>query len=72
MVICVITRCYGVFCEPVDIIVLEDLKQEGFQMFDRHSVFDMTQVSKILQLLAKFHAASAVYVTKVSNYCYIC
>lgn len=66
MAYCCIFSCYGVFRQPVEIIVLEDLKPEGFKVLDRHSVFNMDQVGKILQLLAQYHAASVVYVAKVA------
>uniref|UniRef100_A0A336MB58 CSON013154 protein n=2 Tax=Culicoides sonorensis TaxID=179676 RepID=A0A336MB58_CULSO len=55
-------RCYGVFRKPFDIIVLEDLKQEGFFVLDRLTNFNMIQVKEIIKWLAKFHAASVVYV----------
>lgn len=63
-----IFSCYGLFRKPVNIIVLEDLKQENFTVLDRHNFFNMDQVQKILQWLAKFHAASVVYVANVESF----
>ncbi|XP_063709071.1 uncharacterized protein LOC134837618 [Culicoides brevitarsis] len=57
-------RCYKIYRHPTDIIVLEDLKHAGFQVADRHSVLKMDEIDLVLQWLAKFHAASVVYVQK--------
>lgn len=51
--------------EPYEIIVLDDLKAEGFQMLDRKVGLNMQQTKILLSKLAKFHAASAIRHEKV-------
>lgn len=43
-----------------DVIVFEDLVQRGFGMSKRQSGYDWDHATKVLDALAKFHAASAV------------
>ncbi|XP_053660978.1 uncharacterized protein LOC128709966 [Anopheles marshallii] len=46
---------------PVDVIVLEDLTISGFRMANRQEGLDKAHVEAVLDHLALFHAASAVY-----------
>uniref|UniRef100_A0AAG5CU16 CHK kinase-like domain-containing protein n=1 Tax=Anopheles atroparvus TaxID=41427 RepID=A0AAG5CU16_ANOAO len=57
-------RCFKV-CEgiPADVLVLDDLTYEGSnRMADRRAGLDQHHAELALDLLAQFHAASAVYV----------
>ncbi|ETN60259.1 CHKov1 [Anopheles darlingi] len=49
--------CQGV---PVDVLVLDDLTFSGSRMADRRTGLDQRHTELALDLLAKFHAASAV------------
>jgi Ecdysteroid kinase-like family len=51
--------------DPYEIMVLEDLKEAGYQMLDRKIGLNLTQSKMLLSQLAKFHAASAVRFQKV-------
>ena len=51
---------------PYEIIVLDDLKANGYQMMDRRVGLSLNQTKLALTKLAKFHAASAVRYQKVS------
>lgn len=46
--------------DPYEIIVLDDLKAENYEMLDRQAGLNMAQSKLILTKLAKFHAASAI------------
>lgn len=46
--------------DPYDIIVLDDLKAENFQMMNRKVGLDLPHAKILLSKLAKFHAISAV------------
>ncbi|KAL5274238.1 hypothetical protein ACFFRR_000788 [Megaselia abdita] len=46
---------------PTDTIVMEDLKQREFVNANRLEGLDTDHVESVLKLIAKFHAASAVY-----------
>lgn len=46
--------------QPFEIIVLADLKAEGFNLMNRKVGLDMAHAQLVLAKLAKFHAASAV------------
>uniref|UniRef100_A0A1Y9IVY6 CHK kinase-like domain-containing protein n=1 Tax=Anopheles minimus TaxID=112268 RepID=A0A1Y9IVY6_9DIPT len=46
---------------PVDVIVLEDLTISGFRLANRQEGLDKAHVEAVLEHLALFHAASAVY-----------
>lgn len=48
-----------------EIIVMSDLKAEGYQMQDRFKGLDMEHVQKTLTKIAKFHASSVLYKEKV-------
>lgn len=71
-------KCIKVETDPYEIIVLDDLKAEGFQMLNRKVGMDEIQAKLVLDKLAKFHAASALRYQKVSgrqhatdNFCFI-
>lgn len=51
-------RCYYAESEPVQIIVFEDLKEDGFRMTDRLIGLDEVHCGLVVQKLARFHAAS--------------
>ncbi|XP_058064959.1 uncharacterized protein LOC131214641, partial [Anopheles bellator] len=51
--------CQGI---PEDLLVLDDLTNSGNRMADRRVGLDLKHTELALDLLAKFHAASAVYV----------
>lgn len=51
--------------DPYEIIVLDDLKADNFEMLDRKVGLNLTQSKMVLALLAKFHAASAIRYQKV-------
>lgn len=51
--------------DPYEIIVLDDLKAEGYEMLDRKAGLNMEQSKLLLTKLAKFHAASAIRYQKV-------
>lgn len=57
-------KCFGIYRDPVDIIVLEDLKQSGFVMKDRLVGFDMSHTNLVVERLAQFHATSIIYLEK--------
>uniref|UniRef100_A0A182J9E2 CHK kinase-like domain-containing protein n=1 Tax=Anopheles atroparvus TaxID=41427 RepID=A0A182J9E2_ANOAO len=46
---------------PVEVIVLEDLVTSGYRMANRQEGLDRAHTETVLDHLAKFHAASAVY-----------
>ncbi|XP_058454347.1 uncharacterized protein LOC131432223 [Malaya genurostris] len=62
-------RCLKV-CKsiPNDIIVMEDLRSINYRVANRLDGLDSNQVESILELLAKFHAASAVYAEQHGGY----
>jgi hypothetical protein len=58
-------KCIKVETDPYEIIVLDDLKAEGYQMLNRKVGVDEIQAKLVLNKLAKFHAASAIRYQKV-------
>uniref|UniRef100_T1GGK0 CHK kinase-like domain-containing protein n=1 Tax=Megaselia scalaris TaxID=36166 RepID=T1GGK0_MEGSC len=44
----------------IEHVLLEDLKTQGFKNTDRLKGFDMDHIENVLNLMAKFHSASAV------------
>lgn len=52
---------------PVQTIVFNDLKVDGFQVASRQDGLDWNHCELILQQLGKFHAASMVMAKKVSS-----
>lgn len=59
-------KCVKVETDPYEIIVLDDLKADGYQMLNRKVGVDEIQAKLVLEKLAKFHAVSAVRYQKVS------
>ncbi|KAG5675463.1 hypothetical protein PVAND_005365 [Polypedilum vanderplanki] len=53
-------KCLKVATEPYEVVVLDDLKAEGFQMLNRKLGVDVDQAKLVLSKLAKFHAASCI------------
>ncbi|XP_058059464.1 uncharacterized protein LOC131210260 [Anopheles bellator] len=51
--------CQGI---PADVLVLDDMTNSGCRMANRRAGLDLKHTELALDLLAKFHAASAVYV----------
>lgn len=51
--------------DPHEIIVLDDLKSEKYEMMDRKVGLNMDQTKMLLTKLAKFHAASVIRYQKV-------
>ena len=60
-------KCYKVTEVPCEIIILEDLKVDGYQMMSKKDGLDLQKTKIVLSKLAKFHAASAVRFVKVSK-----
>lgn len=58
-------KCIKVETDPYEIIVLDDLKADGYEMLDRKVGLTAAQTKIALTKLAKFHAASAVRYQKV-------
>jgi hypothetical protein len=59
-------KCLKLILKLQDVIVLDDLKAEGFVMLDRKVGVDFNQAKLAMKKFAKFHAASAVLYQKVS------
>lgn len=60
-------KCIKILCEPFEVIVLDDLKAEGYEMADRKVGVGIKEAKLIMKKLAKFHAASAIRYQKVSS-----
>jgi hypothetical protein len=58
-------KCIKIASQPYEIIVLDDLKAEGFEMLNRKVGINLDQAKLALAKLAKFHAASAIRLEKV-------
>jgi len=58
--------CLAVHSDPYEIIVLDDLKAEGFEVLDRKVGVNLDQAKAVIKTLAQFHAAGAVKYQKVS------
>lgn len=54
--------------EPTDIIVLDDMNSKNYCMIDRQKGLDLKHMEFVLEKLAKFHAASAVYYEQHGKY----
>lgn len=52
--------------DPYEVIVLDDLKAENFEMMNRKVGLDLAQTKTLLSKLAKFHATSAISYQTVS------
>lgn len=61
-------KCIKVETDPYEIIVLDDLKSEGYEMLNRRIGVDEIQAKLVLEKLAKFHAASCRLDKSVSDY----
>lgn len=57
--------CIKVETDPYEIIVLDDLKANGYEMLDRKIGFSLAETKLALSKLAKYHAASTVRYQKV-------
>lgn len=58
-------KCIKVTSKPYEIIVLDDLRADDFDMLDRKVGVDLHQAKLVFSKLAKFHAASAIRLEKV-------
>lgn len=58
-------KCYKVTKIPYEMIVLEDLKADGYEMASKQLGLNLQQTKVVLSKLAKLHAASAVRYVKV-------
>lgn len=57
-----IPQCYAVNCDTDKrILVLENLKYEGFEMFKRDAAFTDTHMKLLLKLYGQFHGISAAF-----------
>lgn len=54
--------CY--FARYNKYLFLDNLKEEGYVMLDKHKLLNYDEVSMVLQSLARFHAASLLYEAK--------
>lgn len=54
--------------DPYEIIVLDDLKAENYEMLNRQAGLNVAQTQLLLVKLAKFHAASAIRYQTVRVY----
>lgn len=61
-------KCIKVVSDGYEIIVLDDLKPDGFEMIDRKIGVNLNQAKLVLSKLAKFHASSAIRYEKVKIY----
>lgn len=61
-------KCLSVGSTPVDYIIMEDLSVENYRCEDRRSGLDLIHCESVLEKLAKFHAASAVYYEKNGSF----
>lgn len=57
-------KCHLVSSEPIEILVFDDLNICGYSVQDRFKGLNFDHCIMFLTKLAKFHAASAVYVEK--------
>lgn len=60
-------NCIKVTKNPYEIIVLDDLKAQNYEMLNRKVGSNFEQAKMVLTKLAKFHAASAVRYEKVNE-----
>lgn len=61
-------KCLAVGSKPVDYIIMEDLTVDNYRCEDRRAGLDLKHCESVLEKLAKFHAASAVYYEKNGAY----
>ena len=60
--------CIYVETDPYEIMVLDDLKAEGYEMLDRKVGLSLVQTKLALEKFAKFHAAGTIRYQKVRIY----
>ena len=53
-------KCHYIMDEPVQIFVMEDLKDSGFALVDRQSRLDLDHCLAVVKKLARMHAASMI------------
>lgn len=58
-------NCLATGTEPITYLIMEDLTVKNFQVEERKDGLDILHMKSILEKLAKFHAASAVYYENV-------
>ena len=61
-------KCHKSVNEPTDIIVMDDLKAQGYKVCNRKVGLDLDHAKVLLKKLSQFHAASAAYVTKYGQF----
>lgn len=61
-------RCVFGGTKPADCIVLEDLRPLGYVNTDRKAGLDLAHSELILEKLAKFHAASVIYMERGNSF----
>lgn len=54
--------------QPIDVMVLSDLKLEGYAMEDRFERLGLEHAKLTLSKLAKFHAAGLLYKERVRSW----
>ena len=57
-------KCYYTQREPMNTVVMKDLKEEGFTVASRQEGLDWNHSNLMLRKLAKFHATSMVLIKK--------
>lgn len=60
-------KCYYTAEEPLVIIVMDDLRPQGFEMRDRKKGLNGRESRMVLDKLAKFHACSVKYSEEVND-----
>lgn len=63
-------NCLTTGTEPITYLIMEDLTKTNFRCEERRKGLDMRHMKSVLEKLAKFHAASAVYYENV-RFCII-
>ncbi|KAK3893063.1 hypothetical protein Pcinc_003109 [Petrolisthes cinctipes] len=61
------TYLYSTLTESEEIIILKDLRPEGFKMFDRMKGLDTAHCSLVLKELGRLHAASVMLQNELSE-----
>ncbi|KRT78397.1 hypothetical protein AMK59_7337, partial [Oryctes borbonicus] len=54
-----VPKCYGTSSKNV--IALENIKDKGYNLFDRRAIMDDNHITLVLRTFAKFHAASFAF-----------
>lgn len=63
-------QCYYTANEPLPLIVLNDLKAQGYELRDRRIGLSVREVRMVLEKVAKFHACSVKRFEEVTFYDY--